>query len=34
MLHKDYDHKGSVEQKICGRELQGGLIDGKPPGVK
>jgi hypothetical protein len=23
VLHKDYDHKGSVEKKVCGRESQG-----------
>jgi hypothetical protein len=39
MLHKDYDRKCSVEQKIIGRESKGvcsqeGLIGGKPPVVK
>jgi hypothetical protein len=23
MLHKDYDHKGSIEKKMSGREFQG-----------
>jgi hypothetical protein len=39
MLHEDYDDKGSVEEKIAGRESQGAcrqdeLIGGKPPVVK
>jgi hypothetical protein len=39
MLHKDYDHKDSVEKKIDGRESQSAwcqdeLIDVKPPVVK
>jgi hypothetical protein len=39
MLHKDYDCKCSVEEKIAGRESQGvcrqdELIGGKPPVVK
>jgi hypothetical protein len=40
MLHKDYDHKCSVEKKkIAGRESQGAchqdeLTRGKPPVVK
>jgi hypothetical protein len=35
MLHKDYYRKGSVEgEKICGRESQDELTDGKPPVVK
>jgi hypothetical protein len=39
MLHKDYDHKGSDERKISGRESQGawhqdGLIGSKPPVVR
>jgi hypothetical protein len=39
MLHTDYDRKGSVAKKICGRESQGALrqdelIGGKPPVVK
>jgi hypothetical protein len=39
MLHKDYDHKGSVEEEKSDREPQGvwcqdKLIGGKPPFVK
>jgi hypothetical protein len=40
MLHKDYDHKVSLEKKtIAGRDSQGAccqdeLIGGKPPVVK
>jgi hypothetical protein len=40
MLHKDYDRKGSVEEKkIAGRDSQRAcgqdeLIGGKPPVVK
>jgi hypothetical protein len=39
MLHKDYDRKGSIAKKNCGRELQEAwrqdeLIGGKPPVVK
>jgi hypothetical protein len=40
MLHKDYDHKGSLgKQKISCREQQGAwrqdeLVGGKPPVVK
>jgi hypothetical protein len=39
MLHKDYDRKGSVEEKISDRESQGvwrqdELIGGKSPVVK
>jgi hypothetical protein len=39
MLHKDYNHKGSVEKRISDRESQGAcrqdeLIGGKPPVVK
>jgi hypothetical protein len=39
MLHKDYDRKGSVEEKISGRESQGAwsqdeLIAGKSPAMK
>jgi hypothetical protein len=39
MLHKDYDHKCSVEKKIVGRDSQGDcrqveLIGEKPPVVK
>jgi hypothetical protein len=39
MLHKDYDRKGYVEKKTCGRESQGAwrqdeLIGGKPQVVK
>jgi hypothetical protein len=39
MLHKDYNRKCSVENKICSRESQGAcrqeeLIGGKPPVVK
>jgi hypothetical protein len=39
MLRKDYDHKGSVEKQISGRESQGPwrqeeIIGGKPPVVK
>jgi hypothetical protein len=39
MLHKDYDGKGSVANKISGRDPQGSwrqdeLIGGKPPVVK
>jgi hypothetical protein len=38
MLHRDYDHKGSVK-KVAGCESQGAwrqdeLIGGKPPVVK
>jgi hypothetical protein len=39
MLHKDYDHEGTVAKKISDRNPQGAcrqdeLIDGKPPVVK
>jgi hypothetical protein len=39
MLHKDYDHKGSVAKKTSGRESQAAwhqdeLIGGKLPVVK
>jgi hypothetical protein len=39
MLHKDYYHKGSVENEISGHESQGAwrqdeLIGDKPPVVK
>jgi hypothetical protein len=39
MLHKDYDHKGSVKKKNSGRDLQGTwcqdeVIGGKPRTVK
>jgi hypothetical protein len=39
MLHKDYDHKGSVKKEIAHRESQGALlqdelIGGKPPVIK
>jgi hypothetical protein len=39
ILRKDYYHKGSVEQKISGRESQGAwgqeeIICGKPPVVE
>jgi hypothetical protein len=39
MLHKDYNRKGSVEETISSRDLQGAwgqdeLIGGKPQVVK
>jgi hypothetical protein len=39
MLHKDHDHKGSVEEKISGHDSQRAwrqdeLIGGKPPVIK
>jgi hypothetical protein len=39
MLHKDYDHKGSVEKKISGHEpeeawRQNELTGDKPPVLK
>jgi hypothetical protein len=39
MLHKDYDRKGTVSNKISGRDTQGArlqdeLIGGKPQVVK
>jgi hypothetical protein len=39
MLHNNYDRKGSVGEKVSGREPQGSLsrdelIGGKPPAVK
>jgi hypothetical protein len=39
MLRKDYDHKGSVEERISGCDPQGALrqdelIGGNAPGVK
>jgi hypothetical protein len=39
MLHKDYDHKGSVKEEISGHEPQGArrqdeLIGGKPPVIE
>jgi hypothetical protein len=39
MLHKNYDHKGSIEKKISGRKSQGDwrqdqLIGGNTPVAK